>query len=113
MRKTHRRSFAHLAKTARNLVGPIPPADLLSPLEALDNLHSMLELFDQIEAATAAIQSKFNETPHAGIILGTGLGGLVEKIDVAATLDYETIPHFPRSTATSHRGRLVCGRLED
>ena len=72
----------------------------------------MLELYDQIEAAAAAIQAKFKETPHAGIILGTGLGGLVEKIDIAATLDYETIPNFPKSTATSHRGRLVCGRLE-
>lgn len=72
----------------------------------------MLDLYDQIEAAVAAIRAKWPETPHAGIILGTGLGHLAEQIDVAATLDYETIPHFPRSTATSHRGRLVCGRLE-
>ncbi len=40
-----------------------------------------------------------------------GLGGLVEEMEIAATLDYETIPHFLKSTATSHRGRLVCGRL--
>jgi purine-nucleoside phosphorylase len=72
----------------------------------------MLELYDQIEAAAGAIQAKFHETPHAGIILGTGLGGLVEEMEIAATLDYETIPNFPKSTATSHRGRLVCGRLE-
>jgi purine-nucleoside phosphorylase len=72
----------------------------------------MLDLYDQIEAAAAAIQNKFKETPHAGIILGTGLGGLVEEMEIAATLDYETIPNFPKSTATSHRGRLVCGRLE-
>ncbi len=71
----------------------------------------MLELYDQIEAAAAAIQDKFKQTPHAGIILGTGLGGLVEEMEIAATLDYETIPHFLKSTATSHRGRLVCGRL--
>jgi purine-nucleoside phosphorylase len=72
----------------------------------------MLELYDQIDEAAAAIRAKFGETPHAGIILGTGLGGLAEQIDVAAALDYEDIPHFPVSTATSHRGRLVCGRLE-
>jgi purine-nucleoside phosphorylase len=72
----------------------------------------MLELYDQIEAAAATIRQAWSETPHAGIILGTGLGNLAEKIDVAATLDYEAIPHFPNSTATSHRGRLVCGRLE-
>jgi purine-nucleoside phosphorylase len=72
----------------------------------------MLELYDQIEAAAAAIQQAWPQTPHAGIILGTGLGGLAEQIDVSATLDYESIPHFPRSTAVSHRGRLVCGQLE-
>jgi purine-nucleoside phosphorylase len=72
----------------------------------------MLELYDQIEAASAAIRAKWNETPHAGIILGTGLGGLVEKVEIAATIDYTDIPHFPTSTATSHRGRLVLGRLE-
>jgi purine-nucleoside phosphorylase len=72
----------------------------------------MLELYDQIEAAAAFIQSKWGETPHTGIILGTGLGNFAERIEVAATIDYGDIPHFPRSTATSHRGRLVCGRLE-
>jgi purine-nucleoside phosphorylase len=40
------------------------------------------------------------------------LGHLAEKIDIAATLEYQDIPNFPNSTATSHRGRLVCGRLE-
>ena len=72
----------------------------------------MLELYDQIEEAAAAIRAKWPETPHAGVILGTGLGHLAEKIDVAATLEYKDIPNFPNSTATSHRGRLVCGRLE-
>jgi purine-nucleoside phosphorylase len=73
----------------------------------------MLELYDQIEEAAAAIGKAWSDTPHAGIILGTGLGGLVEQIDIEAALDYESIPHFPKSTAVSHRGRLVCGRLED
>jgi purine-nucleoside phosphorylase len=72
----------------------------------------MLELYDQVEAAANVIRTTWSETPHAGIILGTGLGGLVEQIDVAAALDYESIPHFPRSTAVSHRGRLVLGQLE-
>lgn len=71
----------------------------------------MLELFDHVEEAVAAIRAQWNQTPHAGIILGTGLGGLVDEIDVEATLEYDEIPHFLRSTATGHRGRLVCGRL--
>ena len=72
----------------------------------------MLKLHDQIEEAVAAIRSQWNEQPHAGIILGTGLGSLVEQIDVAAAIDYDEIPNFPRSTAVSHRGRLICGQLE-
>jgi len=71
----------------------------------------MLELFDQIEEAAGYIRQHWDVTPKAGVILGTGLGSLVENIDVEAALDYEDIPHFPRSTATSHAGRLICGRL--
>ena len=71
----------------------------------------MLELFAQIEDACKFIRTQWDKTPHAGVILGTGLGPLVEQIDVEASIDYEEIPHFPKSTATSHRGRLVCGNL--
>jgi purine-nucleoside phosphorylase len=72
----------------------------------------MLELHDQIQEAVAAIKAKWDGTPKAGIILGTGLGGLVEEIEEEASLEYGEIPNFPTSTATSHRGRLVCGKLE-
>jgi purine-nucleoside phosphorylase len=72
----------------------------------------MLELFDQIEEATAYIHQHWDQTPMAGIVLGTGLGSLVENIEVEATLAYEDIPHFPQSTAVSHAGRLICGRLD-
>ena len=71
----------------------------------------MLDLFDKINEAVAKIREHCDESPHAGIILGTGLGGLVEQIEVEATLDYAEIPHFPTSTAVSHAGRLVCGKL--
>ena len=71
----------------------------------------MLELYDQIQESIGAIRAKWNRTPHAGIILGTGLGSLVDEIDVEESLDYEEIPNFLRSTAISHRGRLVCGTL--
>lgn len=71
----------------------------------------MLELHGQIEEACEFIRQQWDRTAHAGIVLGTGLGPLVEQIDVEASIDYEAIPHFPQSTATSHRGRLVCGNL--
>lgn len=71
----------------------------------------MLELFGQIEEAVGVIRQRWAVQPRAGIILGTGLGGLVDEIEVEASFDYGEIPHFLRSTAASHRGRLVCGRL--
>ncbi len=71
----------------------------------------MLHLYDQIQDATAAIRREWDRKPHAGIILGTGLGGLVNQIEIEASLDYDAIPHFLKSSVTSHAGRLVCGTL--
>jgi purine-nucleoside phosphorylase len=71
----------------------------------------MPELYEQIQEAKATIQARWKGRPQVGIILGTGLGGLVEEIEVEATLDYADIPHFPEPTAPTHAGRLVCGRL--
>ena len=70
----------------------------------------MLELYNQIEEAKAAISNQWNRQAHAGIILGTGLGSLVQNIDVEVSLDYEEIPHFPQSTATSTAGDWCAGR---
>jgi len=72
----------------------------------------MLELYDQMQEAVEKIRSAWDGNPHAGIILGTGLGSLAEKIDEEASFEYEEIPNFPRSTAIGHRGRLICGKLQ-
>jgi purine-nucleoside phosphorylase len=71
----------------------------------------MLELYDQIQEAKKVIQARWKGKPRVGIILGTGLGGLVEEIKAEATLPYGEIPHFPVSTAPGHASRLVCGTL--
>jgi purine-nucleoside phosphorylase len=71
----------------------------------------MIELYDQIQEATRTIQARWNGKPRAGIILGTGLGGLVEEIASEAVFRYGDIPHFPVPTVESHAGRLVCGNL--
>ena len=71
----------------------------------------MLELHGQIEEAVTAIRQRWDRTPHAGVILGTGLGPLVQQIENQVAIEYSSIPHFLKSTATSHRGRLVCGDL--
>lgn len=71
----------------------------------------MPDLYDQIQEAAAFVRSKWPRTPTAGIILGTGLGKLTEDVAAEAVIPYEQIPHFPRSTAPTHRGQLVCGTL--
>src|SRR5262245_621329 len=71
----------------------------------------MSSLFDQIQEAASAIRAKWPHTPTAGIILGTGLGKLTEDIQADVTIPYEAVPHFPRSTAPTHKGQLVCGKL--
>ena len=100
----------------RNCRGPEP--SLLRRLACVQNHDcpkehpSMLDLFDKIEEAAAKIMAEFDEKPTVAMILGTGLGGLGEEIDIKASIEYGDIPHFPVSTATSHRGRLVCGYLK-
>lgn len=71
----------------------------------------MLELAAQIDEAATAIRRSWSKEARVGIILGTGLGGLAQQIEAEATFEYESIPYFPRSTAISHAGQLVCGRL--
>lgn len=70
-----------------------------------------MELFEQIQQSTAAIRSKWNGTPEVGIILGTGLGGFAGEIQQEASIPYQDIPHFPISTAPTHKGRMICGKL--
>jgi purine-nucleoside phosphorylase len=68
-------------------------------------------LYDRIEAAAAVVRKAAAPAPEIGIILGTGLGGLADEIEVAASVPYEKIPGFPLSTVESHAGRLLLGRL--
>ncbi len=68
-------------------------------------------LYDQIQAAVAFIRSRSNFQPRTGIVLGTGLGNLTDDIRVEASIDYEDIPHFARSTVESHKGQLIFGYL--
>ena len=72
----------------------------------------MQGLVEKIEETTAAIREVWRNRPRVGIILGTGLGGLAREIQAEATIPYEKLPHFPRSTAISHAGQLVCGNLD-
>jgi purine-nucleoside phosphorylase len=68
-------------------------------------------LFDRIEAAADVVRKHTSVSPEVGIILGTGLGGLAQEIEVEASIPYQEIPGFPLSTVETHAGRLLLGRL--
>ena len=68
----------------------------------------MLEKFNE---SVAFIKSKTSVEPTVGIILGTGLGGLVKEIKIIDEISYEQIPNFPVSTVESHSGKLIFGEL--
>ncbi len=71
-----------------------------------------MNLMDQLRETSAFIKSKVKTSAQLGIILGTGLGNLINDIEIKDELKYEDIPHFPVSTVESHKGRLIFGMLE-
>ena len=66
----------------------------------------------RVDAAIAAVRAVTDSKFRIGLILGTGLGKLAERIDVQHAIPYDSIPHFPVSTVESHQGRLLIGTLE-
>ncbi len=59
-------------------------------------------MLNKIHEATNYILSQTSLKPETGIILGTGLGGLVADCDIVKIIDYEDIPNFPTTSVTSH-----------
>ena len=66
---------------------------------------------ETIEETVSYIRKRTDVVPEIGIILGTGLGGMVKEIDIASVIEYGDIPNFPLSTVESHHGKLIFGRL--
>lgn len=66
---------------------------------------------EQINQTTQFIKEAVDFQPEFGIILGTGLGALVDEINILHELDYDGIPNFPVSTVESHKGKLIFGEL--
>ncbi|MEN8193033.1 MAG: purine-nucleoside phosphorylase [Bacteroidota bacterium] len=71
----------------------------------------MSELLDMINETLKVIRSKSDKQYEVGIILGTGLGGLVSEIEIEHEIEYSQLPHFPLSTVESHSGKLIFGTL--
>lgn len=68
-------------------------------------------MLDRIKNIASFIRNKAGRRPQVGIILGTGLGGLVDSIDNKLEIPYGEIPGFPVSTVEGHAGKLIFGEL--
>ena len=68
-------------------------------------------MLQQIKESATLLQEKTNYNPQVGLVLGTGLGGLVSEIKIEYSISYKDIPHFPVSTVEGHSGRLIFGTL--
>jgi purine-nucleoside phosphorylase len=71
----------------------------------------MQHLAAQINESASYVRGRWNGRPRCGIILGSGLGSVGEAIELEEAIDYGEVPHFLKSTAVGHRGRLLCGTL--
>ncbi|MBQ3106167.1 MAG: purine-nucleoside phosphorylase, partial [Eggerthellaceae bacterium] len=63
------------------------------------------------ESAEVLLGRLDGRAPRVGIILGSGLGPLAERIERASYVPFGDVPHMKQSTATSHVGRFVAGEL--
>ncbi|MCH8943107.1 MAG: purine-nucleoside phosphorylase, partial [Bacteroidetes bacterium] len=73
----------------------------------------MSDLITKIKETLKVIKEHTKDEYPVGIILGTGLGGLVKEINVEHEIDYSNLPHFPVSTVESHKGKLIFGTIGD
>ncbi len=67
--------------------------------------------YEQINEAASYVKQFCQQKPVYGIILGTGLGALVDDVEITHEVPYEDIPNFPTSTVESHSGKLIIGLL--
>ena len=68
-----------------------------------------MSLYDDVQAAAAAVRAQVKTPPQVGLILGSGLGAFADKLDHATRIEYAEIPGFPQSKIAGHKGCLVLG----
>ncbi len=68
-------------------------------------------MLEKIRQTAKYLNDRTGITPDVGIVLGTGLGGLVGEIDIQFSIPYQEIPDFPLSTVEGHSGRLIYGKI--
>ena len=72
----------------------------------------MNEVYKKLLKCRDIVQAKSNFVPEVALVLGSGLGGYADEMDIAATIDYHDIEGFPVSTVPGHKGRFVFGHVK-
>ncbi len=68
-------------------------------------------MLETIKDTVSYIKTHIRNNPEVGIVLGTGLGGLIKEVQIEQSLNYNEIPNFPVSTVEGHSGKLIFGKL--
>ncbi len=68
-------------------------------------------MLEKLKQTIDFLESAGIKSPQTGIVLGTGLGQMVDQIDIIKSIEYDQIPNFPVSTVESHKGRLIYGTI--
>ena len=71
----------------------------------------MIGMFEKLEETVAFVRQRTDLQPTVGVILGSGLGQLVDRMQDQVAIDYRDLPHFPAPTVAGHAGRMVIGRI--
>src|ERR1700752_4237387 len=90
------------------MITPICDYTMTSPIQS-----GPLDEFSRAEAAAEVIRSKTALRPEIALVLGSGLGDFADNLNDSIRIPYADIPHFPRSTAIGHAGRLVMGHIAE
>jgi len=69
-------------------------------------------MYEKLGAAAQYVKDQTEINPKVGIVLGSGLGSFVEKIEDQVIISYNDIPHFYQTTVEGHEGRLIIGRVK-
>jgi len=72
----------------------------------------LTELSEKVGAAARFVRERWDQSPHAGLILGTGLHAAAEHLAQEAAIPFGEIPYFSQATALGHAGRLICGQWQ-
>jgi purine-nucleoside phosphorylase len=73
---------------------------------------AQISIYQKIREAVESIQKHYAKEPEIGVILGSGLGGIADKVEDAVVIPYNQIPHFHGTSIEGHAGKMILGRFK-